>query len=76
MTTDYYIIVGELTNGVREVGGVYDSEEEASADVSLLLWEYDWRVEHLPVTYQQYRAARRKLEDEGCCFVSDLPGLV
>ena len=76
MTTDYYIIVGELTNGVREVGGVYDSEEEASADVSLLLWEYEGRVETLPVTYQQYRAASRKLEDEGCCFVSDLPGLV
>lgn len=76
MTTDYYIIVGELTNGVREVGGVYTSYESAEEDSDIVGLEYDDWIEIEPVTYQQYRAACRKLEDEGCCFVSDLPGLV
>lgn len=70
------LIIGELTNGVREVAGVYTSYESAEEDSDIVQLEYDEEIEIVPVTYQQYRAACRKLEDEGCCFVSDLPGLV
>lgn len=40
MTTDYNIIIGELTNGVREVAGVYTSYE--SAEPVNVTREYDY----------------------------------